>query len=168
MCPEKEPRSSTDTLRAMTGLRDRSVRVAPRLHLLIASIAAWFLYTAIYAVTFALSGASVADAIRGALANGIPDGLLALAVLATARRLDRPGSGGGGLLRRHAPWGVLLVGLAFALKTLLLYVDVTLVRGPGSYRFGAQIAAWQIFLSGLIYLSVSASAHAWMIAGRLR
>src|SRR5262245_21038625 len=46
----------------------------------VAAISAWVLFVAVYALIFSLSGIPIGRAVRGALANGIPDGLLVLAV----------------------------------------------------------------------------------------
>ncbi|HEU5154805.1 MAG TPA: histidine kinase [Gemmatimonadales bacterium] len=134
----------------------------------IAAISGWILVVAFYAVVFALAGAPIPMAIRGAFANGVPDGLLALAVFGTARRLDAPKTGAGGLLRTHTLRALLLVGLAFAAKTALLWVDVTLIRAKEPFRLVPTIVAWQIFVSVLIYLASAAASHLVLTDRRLR
>ena len=134
----------------------------------IAAFSGWLLYAAFYAVLFALSGSTPAMALRGALANAIPDGLLALAAFTLSRRLDGVASAARGVLRVHAPRAVLLVGLAGACKVLLLWLEATVVRGDASFHLPAGIVAWQVFISALLYVAVAASTNAWLIARRLR
>jgi sensor histidine kinase YesM len=133
------------------------------------AFAVWIVYASIYAITFALSpGApSIAVAMRAALANAIPDGLLALAAHATSRAIDRGQPAAAHRVRRHVPGAVALIGLAVAGKVLLFWLDYTLIaRIPFQISFG--ILAWQIFLSALIYVTVAATSHAWLMAQRLR
>ena len=134
----------------------------------IAAISAWILVIAFYALVFALAGAPIPTAIRGALANAIPDGILALVVFGAARTLDVPQAGAGRLLRAHAVRALLLVGLALAAKTLLLWLDVTLFRGSEPFRLVPSIIAWQIFVSALIYTASAAASHLVLIDRRLR
>jgi hypothetical protein len=131
------------------------------------AISAWILVIAFYAVVFALAGAEIPTAIRGALANGIPDGLLALAVFRTARGLDAP-EASAALLRVHAVRALLLVGLAFAAKTLLLWADMTLFRRQEPFHLVATIVSWQVFVSALIYLASAAASHLVLTDRRLR
>lgn len=133
----------------------------------VAAAAIWIVYASIYALTFGLSGSSIAMAIRGALANAIPDGLLALATLRTSRTIDPGGPAEPSLLRRYALRGALLITLAGAAKALLLWIDVVVVMGE-PYQVGPGVTAWQFFLSGLIYVTIAAVSHAWLIARRLR
>src|SRR5262245_60579201 len=133
----------------------------------IVAISAWILVLAFYAVVFALAGAPIPTAIRGAFANGIPDGLLALAVFETARRLDAS-EARVALLRLHAVRALLLVGLAFAAKTLFLWIDVTLFRRQEPFHLVATIVAWQIFVSALIYMASAAASHLVLTDRRLR
>jgi hypothetical protein len=155
MCPETVRQPSAERHPV-----DRSVAVA--------AISAWLIYVAIYAVLFTLSERGLSIAIRGALANGIPDGLLALTAYRVAARIDRRRSASRGLLRAHALPALVVVGLAFAVKTLLLWADMFLVRGESTFRIAASVSAWQAFISSLLYVAVAASAHAWLTARRLR
>ena len=82
-----------------------------------AAIAASALLVAIYAVIFGISGITVSQAIRGALANGLPDGLVALAALRTARRLDAARSGIPNLLRAYVGRGLIAVPPARGLRS---------------------------------------------------
>ena len=50
--------------------------------LAIAGVAAWLAYAGIYALSFGLSGMSAAVAVRAGVANALPDGLLAIALVA--------------------------------------------------------------------------------------
>jgi len=180
MCPDRERRPSADAAPAEDGAagpprRDGTGPAAPVAarpgigrSVAIAAGSAWLLLVAVYAVLFALSGFPIAMAIRGAFANGIPDGLLALAAFEASRRLDARRAAGRRLLLAHVPRAVILVGLAFAAKTLLLWIDVTLVRGEETFRLLAGIVAWQIFVSALTYATVAAASHAWLIDRRLR
>jgi len=158
MFPDRGPRPFTDVA--------RRPRLGPPVA--IAAISAWVLVIAFYAVVFALSGAPIPIAIRGALGNAIPDGLLALAVFGTARRLDAPQAGMGRLLRAHAVRALLLVGLAFTAKTLLLWVDMTLFGSKDPFRLVPSIVAWQIFVSTLIYTASAAASHLVLTDRRLR
>ena len=133
-----------------------------------AAFAVWVVYASIYALSFALGGApSIAVAIRAALANAIPDGLLALAVHRTSRAIDRGQAAAPHLVSRHVPRAIALIGLAAAGKSFLVWLDYVLIaRIP--YAFSPGILAWHIFLSALIYVTVAATSHAWLIARRLR
>ncbi len=134
----------------------------------VAAVAAWLLFVAIYSVLFALTGFPIHQAIRGAFANGIPDGLLALAVFESSRRLDAARVEARRLLLTHVSRAFVLVGIAFAAKTLLLWIEMTVVRREGSFRLVAGIVAWQIFVSALTYVAIAAASHAWLIDRRLR
>ena len=159
MCPVTERQASADPVPVAGGGRSAVV----------AAISAWSIYVAIYAVLFALSGFALPLAIRGALANGIPDGLLALAAFRTVRRFDRRQTPRrAGLLRAYALHGAAVVLLAFALKNLLIWLDVVLVRGEATYRIVPGIAMWQAFISTLLFVAVASSAQAWTTARRLR
>jgi sensor histidine kinase YesM len=162
MSPDRERRPSVDGP-AAAGPNAAGVGVS----LTLAAAAGWLVYAGIYALTFALAGSPIAFAIRAGLANAIPDGLLALATLATPRKLDRGRSAARRLWGLHLSRAVVLVGCAAAGKTLLLWFDVVIVHG-GAFRFSASIVAWQVFLSVLIYIAVASMSHAWLIARRLR
>ena len=166
MCPDRERRPFADA--APAAAVPGAIRRGIGRPVAIAAIAAWMLLVAVYAVLFALSGYPIPLAIRGAFANGIPDGLLALAVFEASRRLDAPGARPRRLLLAHVPRAFGLVGLAFFAKAILLWIDMTVVRGEESFRLAAGIVAWQIFVSSLTYAAVAAASHAWLIARRLR
>jgi hypothetical protein len=138
----------------------------PRRFVDVAALAIWVVYATTYVVVFLLSGYTIAFAIRGSLANALPDGFLALAALRWSRRIDRGDPAAPGLLRRYALRGVLLVCLAAPAKTLLIWIDAALIEGQ-SYEPNA-IMAWHFFLSAVIYVTVAAISHAWVIARRLR
>src|SRR5262245_39983225 len=143
MCPVREPRSSTEP-------SARPLKAA--------ALAGWLAYVAIYAVLFELQGAGLSIAIRAALANGLPDGLLAIAVVGLARRDPR----------RQATVGPLLLALAGAGKWGLFWIEARLVRGEPSFDMPAGILGWQVFLSVLVYVIVAATTRAWLAARRLR
>jgi len=180
MCPDKEPQSFTDAAPGAPRAEGTSAeggtgaaapdadrpRIAPSVA--IAASSAWILFIAVYAVIFALSGIPISRAIRGAFANGVPDGLLALAVFRTARRLDAPRVGARWLLLAHLSRAFVLVGLASAAKTLLLWIDVMAMGGEEPFRLVAGVVAWQTFVSALLYATSAAASHVWMIDRRLR
>jgi histidine kinase len=180
MSPDRERQSFTDAaptasfpegaLRRGAAGSARPALLGPgaRLPVAVASVSAWLLFVAIYAVLFTLSGATVARAIRGAFANGIPDGLLVLAAFRTARRMDVAGTGMRRLLLAQLGRGAVLVGLAFAAKTLLLWADVILLGSERSFRLVAGVVAWQTFVSALVYTASAAASHVWWIDRRLR
>jgi hypothetical protein len=134
----------------------------------VVAVAVWVVYAGIYALAFALApGASISMAIRGALANAMPDGLLAWGAFRTARAADRGHSADPHLVRRHVPRGAALVALAVAAKLLFFWLDSVIVaRGP--FAISPGILAWQVFLSALVYVTVAATSHAWLMARRLR
>jgi len=171
MRPDRERRPFADAAPAADGAKPAAPGAA-RLGIgrpaAIAAGSAWLLLVAVYAVLFALSGFPIPMAIRGAFANGIPDGLLALAAFEASRRLDVRRAGGRRLLLAHLHRAFILVGLAFAAKTLLLWIDVTVVRGEESFHLLAGIVAWQVFVSTLTYAAVAAASQAWLIDRRLR
>src|SRR5262245_8510447 len=131
-----------------------------------AAVAVWIAYASVYAITFAFTGLSIPVAIRGAFANAVPDGLLALAALKTSRLIDRDRPAVHELLPRHAARGIVLITLAGALKILLLWVDTIVARQP--FHYNAGITTWQIFLSALVYVTVAATSHASLISRRLQ
>ena len=133
----------------------------------VAAFAIWIVYASVYAITFALSGASIPMAIRGALANAVPDGLLAVAALRGSRRFDRGDPAAPRLLRRYIVRGVVLVLLTAPAKSILVWID-TVIVASAQYQFSPGIIAWHFFLSALIYVTVSAISNAWLIAQRLR
>jgi hypothetical protein len=164
MCPDRERRSSAEAApEAGEGVRPGIDRPAA-----VAAISGFVLYEAVYTLVFALSGFAVPVAIRAAIANGVPDGLLALGAFAASRRIDATRAPARRLLRAHALPACLLVALAFGGKTLLLFLEMVLFRREGTFRVAAGIAVWQLFLSALAYLAVAATSHAWLIARRLR
>jgi hypothetical protein len=132
----------------------------------VAAAAAWLLYAGIYAITFRLGGSSPGMAIRAGLANALPDGLLALAALRISRAVDRGHPAGAPFVRRHLLIGAPLIVLAAAGKMLLLWADIALHGGV--FQINPGLASWQIFLSALIYVTVAATSHAWLMARRLR
>jgi anti-sigma regulatory factor (Ser/Thr protein kinase)/predicted nucleic acid-binding protein len=132
-----------------------------------AALSAWILFIALYAVIFALSGVPIGRAVRGALANGIPDGLLVLAVFRRARRAGVPRTAREMVLTSLSR-GLLFVALAAGAKVLLLWIDVALTRGGEPFRLFAGVIAWQIFVSALLYVASSSAAHVWAIDRRLR
>ena len=161
MCPEREPQRFADAAPDVDRLR-----IAPSVA--IAAISAWILFIAVYAVIFALSGIPILRAIRGGFANGIPDGLLVLAVFRTARRLDGSRAGVRRLLLAHLSRAFVLAGLASAAKSLILWIDMAVLGGEESFRLVAGVVAWQTFVSALLYAASAAASHAWMIDRRLR
>jgi hypothetical protein len=176
MSPDRAQRPFADAAPAVPGAAERlgavpaaagAARRGIDPSVAIAAAAAWLLLVAVYSVLFTLSGFKVAMAIRGAFANGIPDGLLGLAVLAACRRLDARRVEGRWLLLAHLPRAAGLVGLAFVGKSLLVLLDTVLVRME-PFRLMAGVVAWQVFLSTLTYAAIAATAHAWLIDRRLR
>ena len=132
----------------------------------IAAAAAWLVYAGIYALTFGLSGMPIGLAVRGGLANAIPDGLLAVAVVVAARRIERDRSTSARSVRIQAIRAGVLVPIAGASKMLLIWLDTLLHRQ--TFIFSPGVVTWHVFLSGLIYIVVAASSHAWLIGRRLR
>lgn len=134
-----------------------------RIPLVIAGAAAWVLYAGAYALTFSLGGSPVSLAIRAGIANGLPDGLLAIAAVAIARRTAAS--------RVSAPLspyviGLVMVAAAAGGKLFLLWLDMA----AHGQRFGVapSVVAWQVLTSGLVYVAVAAAAHAWIAGERLR
>jgi hypothetical protein len=160
MCPDTERRSFGDA--------NVPVSAASRVSqpLTIAAAAAWLLYAGIYALTFGLSGMPIGVAVRGGLANAIPDGVLAYAAFQVSRRMNLGGSSSRPPLRLHALRAVALVPAAGAAKSLLIWLD-TLLHGQ-RFMFSPGLVTWHVFLSALIYIAVAAASHAWLIARRLR
>ena len=141
----------------------RTVPPGPGLPVAIAAASAWLLLILVYSVLFTLSGFPLSMAIRGAFANGIPDGLLALAAFVVCRRLDAGGAPGRGLLLAHVPRAFGLVTLAFLGKTLFLWLDTILVRRTEPFHVVPGVVAWQVFVSTLTYAAIAAASHAWLI-----
>ena len=132
---------------------------------IVAGLAAWVVYAGAYALTFSLGGMPSRVAVRAGLANGIPDGLLALAALAIARRMV----GTEGAVPHplsQAAIGAAMVALAAGGKILLLWLDVT--SHGQRFELASSIVAWQVLTSGLVYVAVAAASHAWLVGQRLR
>jgi hypothetical protein len=167
MCPDKERRSFANARGVAVGKDDADVdRSMTGRPLAIAAAAVWLLYAGIYALSFGLSGSSIGVAVRGGLANAIPDGLLAFAVVAVSRRMDWGRAASGRFVRLHSLRAAALVPAAAACKTLLIWVDT--VAHHRTFMFSPGVVTWQLFLSGLIYVAVAATSHTWLIARRLR
>lgn len=133
-----------------------------------ASAAAWLIYTAIYAVVFVLSGFSAPIALRGAIANALPDGLLGLAVIAATRRVAWRETGRWRFHLAHAALAPSFAALATGAKTALLWADVAVMRDGQEFRLDGGILAWQVFTSLLVYVGVAGAAYAQENARRLR
>jgi len=133
----------------------------------IAAGSVWLIQIAVYVVLFRLSGFSLAMSTRGAFANGLPDGLLALAVAHACRKLDERRTDGSQLVVAHLSRGFLLVAFSFLAKTGLLWLDNQFVRGR-EMQVVPGVIAWQIFVSTLTYCAIAAGSHAWLIDRRLR
>jgi len=167
MSREKELPSSTEAVPADARAAAPLIRPKIGAAVAVAAISAWVLLVAVYAFIFSLSGIAIGRAVRGALANGIPDGLLALAVFEAARRVDA-GRRGAKLLSARMAGACGLVGAAFAAKTLLLSLDVALFGSEQPFRLNPGVIAWQAFVSALIYTASASAARAWLIDRRLR
>jgi len=135
--------------------------------LAIAATSAWLVYWAVYAITFALTGQPVAVAIRGGFANAFPDGLLLLVALRVSRRLDRDGAAVSALVRGHAVVAAVAIPLAAAAKMTFIWVDMVVIH-HFKFQFSWGTVTWQMLLSTMMYVAVSAMAHTWLIAQRLR
>jgi hypothetical protein len=133
----------------------------------VAAAAIWIVYASIYALSFALSGLPIAMAVRSALANAAPDGILALAALRWSRTIDRGDHAAPRRLQRYVLRGLVLVILAAGAKRLLIWIDMVVILGI-PFQLSPGVTAWHVFLSALIYLTVSAISHAWLISQRLR
>lgn len=169
MCPKKERLSFTDVTSAGAESASGVARARIGLHAVLAAISAWAFLVAVYAFIFALSPTlTLSRAIRGGLANGIPDGLLALAVFRIARRLDAPRARFRSLIAGHLLRGLVFVGCASTAKTVFLWADVTLFGSKEPFRLFAGVVAWQVFVSTLIYVASAAACHVWLIDRRLR
>jgi two-component system LytT family sensor kinase len=160
MCPDREPRSFAEVRVTAATMPPRAV--PSRVPLLIAGGAAWVLYAGAYALTFGLGGAPISVAIRAGLANGIPDGLLAIAAAAIARRTAAS--------RASAPTpyaiGVAMVAAAAGAKVSLIWLDMA-AHGQ-RFAVASSVVAWQVLTSGLVYVAVAAASHAWIAGQRLR
>ena len=133
----------------------------------LAAVAAWIVYAGVYALVFALAGSSTRFAISGALANALPDAAVAIGAIAVSRRADRHRGATASFVRVHAALGGVLVLVAAASKTLLIWFDVVVIhRQP--YQFSPGVVPWHVFLSAVMYIAVASMAHAWLIARRLR
>ena len=179
MCPDREPLPFAEAAQAAARAEDKSAqggegdlrgldRTGVRRTILIAAISAWLLLIAVYALIFALSGIPIARAIRGALANGVPDGLLAIAAVTTGRRLSSPRAGAGRLVLAHLPRALVLVGMAGAMKSIFLWIDVKVMGSGEPFRLVAAVVAWQAFVSILIYATFAAAAQVWLTDRKLR
>jgi hypothetical protein len=133
----------------------------------VAAVAVWVVYASVYALTFALFGDSITMAIRGALANALPDGLLALAAFNASRAIDATNPPLSRLFQHHAPRAIVMIALAAVGKAMLLWVDQVLIMRT-RFELNPGIIPWHALLSALTYVCVAASSHAWLIGRRLR
>src|SRR5262245_54739962 len=129
---------------------------------------AWLIYVAIFAGVFSFSGISPAMALRGAVANALPDGLLALAVIAATNRLSWPETDRWRFSLLNIALAATFAILATAAKTALLWLDSLVVGRPEPFRLSPPVIAWQIFISLLVYGAVAGGAYAQANARRLR
>src|SRR5262245_17001402 len=148
MSPVKVRRSFADVATPPTADLTKPVL---RLSLRVAGAIAWLLYAATYALSFALADMPVSMAIRAGIANALPDGLLAIAVVRLTLSRDRASL--------HLFTAVLLIVTAAAMKVGLLWFDMTIVQGV-TFRLSKGIVAWHVFLSGLICVAVGAACTA--------
>lgn len=120
--------------------------------------------TAVYAATFVTSGAAAAQAVRSAIAAVLPNGLLGIASVALAGRLQARGDRRRSALAIHGAVLPCLALLASAGWLALFALDAWL-QGT-EFRATRQVLAWQTLVNGLVQLGVAAIAHAWHAVAR--
>ncbi len=131
--------------------------------------AAWLPYLAVYVVVFLASGATQGLAVRGALANVLPEAALGALVLQAPRRLPWPEGSRGLFLARHAGLALLFSILSTAGKLALFALDRARVEGAlAAPRFDLRIVPWQLFVSLLVYLTLAGVTYALGNAERVR
>jgi signal transduction histidine kinase len=131
---------------------------------------AWLPYVAAYVAVFLASGAAGPGlAVRGALANVLPDALLGPFALGTPRRFPGPEKGRGRFLALHAGLAAAFAVLATTGKVLLLTLDRARVDGAFTApRLEMRVVPFQLFTSLLVYATLAGVAYALHNAARLR
>lgn len=133
-------------------------------------VAAWLPYLAAWVVVFLSSGvASPGLAVRGALANVLPDALLGRLVLAVPRLVPWPEEGRRRFVGRHLTLGLAFSVVATLGKVALLTLERAWRDGKLSApRVDLRILPWLVFLSLLVYLTLAAVTYALANAERVR
>jgi len=131
--------------------------------------AAWLPYLAVYVAVFLSSGVSQGSALRGALANVLPEALLGVLVVQAPRRLPWPDGRRGPFLARHTGLALAFSILSTAGKLGLFVLDRVLVEGSvAAPRLDLRVVPWQLFVSLLVYLTLAGVAYALANAERVR
>src|SRR5262245_49128287 len=160
--PLRREVTTVESGRRETG-RGRGVRTA-------LYAAAWLPYLAVYFVAFLASGTIAPGfALRAALANVLPDILLAPLVLRLPRRFPWPQARRGGFLALHAGLAAAFAVLATAGKLVLFTFDRLLFEGVlAAPRVDLRVVPFQAFVSVLIYLVLAGMSYALGNAERVR
>jgi signal transduction histidine kinase len=133
-------------------------------------LAAWLPYFATYLVVFLASGTvGLGLAVRGALANVLPEVLLGPLALGAPRVFPWPEAGRTRFLALHAGLGAIYAAAATAGKIGLFALDRLLVDGTrGGPRYDFRVVPFQLFMSFLVYLALAGAAYALQNAQRMR
>ncbi len=129
---------------------------------------AWILFGAVYVALFMASGASLRDAVGGALATVLPFGLLGILVLSLPRVLPWREE-------RRVSFFVAQLGLTAAYAALgtagwiaCRALDLLLTTGGAQFRASLPYAGWQAVIGSLTYLSITGISYARENAERVR
>ena len=131
--------------------------------------AAWLPYLAVYVVVFLASGAPPGTALRGGIANVLPEAALGALVVRLPSRLPWPEGRRGRFLARQAGLAAAFSVASTAGKLLLIALDRA--RLAGAARAGPldlRIVPWQLFVSFLVYLTLASVVYALANAERVR
>ena len=131
--------------------------------------AAWLPYLAVYVVVFLASGALPGLALRGAVANVLPEATLGVFVLRLPGRLPWPEGRRGRFLARQAGLAAAFSLASTTGKVALTALDRMRVGGgPAVFQLDFRIVPWQLFVSLLVYLTLAGVAYALANADRVR
>jgi signal transduction histidine kinase len=132
--------------------------------------AAWLPYLAVYVVVFLASGTvGPGLALRGALANVLPEALLGSLVPRVTRLFPWPEGSRGRFLAVHTGLATVFAVLATAGKVALFTLDRA--RAEGAFvapRLDLRVVPFQLFTSFLVYVTLAGVAYALRNADRVR
>ena len=124
--------------------------------------AAWLSLLTIYLTLFVANGMPWGLAVRGAVANVLPDALLGVGVLRLPRRLPWPERRRARFFTAQAALLVAFIVAAGAGWAALVLLDGVLFRGPGSVRVDLlRLLPWRVLNDLLVYCSLVGLGYAW-------